>query len=65
LPNARLQAIPFEEAFELLFKFPAYNKPMMCLNNDWVIETLTQTDKSSLSVEMLENYSIRAFAKHC
>jgi transcription initiation factor TFIIE subunit alpha len=33
---------PFEEAFELLFKCPACNKPMMCLNNDWIVEVLTR-----------------------
>ena len=33
---------PFEEAFELLFKCPTCNKPMMYLNNDRIIETLTR-----------------------
>ena len=33
---------PFEEALELLFKCPACNKPLMYLNNDWIVETLTR-----------------------
>ena len=33
---------PFEEAFELLFNCPACNKPMMYLNNDRIVEILTQ-----------------------
>jgi transcription initiation factor TFIIE subunit alpha len=33
---------PFEEAFELLFKCPACNKPMMYLNNDGIVEILTR-----------------------
>jgi len=33
---------PFEEAFELLFKCPACNKPMMYLNNDRIVEILTR-----------------------
>ena len=33
---------PFEEAFELLFKCPACNKPMMYVNNDWIVEILTR-----------------------
>ena len=33
---------PFEEAFELLFKCPVCNKPMMYLNNDWIVEILTR-----------------------
>ena len=33
---------PFEEAFELLFKCPVCNKPMMHLNNDRIIEILTR-----------------------
>jgi transcription initiation factor TFIIE subunit alpha len=33
---------PFKEAFELLFKCPACNKPMMYLNNDQIVEILTR-----------------------
>jgi len=33
---------PFEEAYELLFKCPACNKPMMHLNNNWIVEILTR-----------------------
>jgi len=33
---------PFEDAFELLFKCPACNKPMLHVNNDWVVEILTR-----------------------
>jgi len=33
---------PFEEAFELLFKCPACNKPMSHVTNNKIIETLTQ-----------------------
>ena len=33
---------PFEEAFELLFKCPGCNKPMMHINNDWIVEILTR-----------------------
>jgi transcription initiation factor TFIIE subunit alpha len=33
---------PFEKAFELLFKCPACNKPMMYLNNDWIVKILTR-----------------------
>jgi transcription initiation factor TFIIE subunit alpha len=33
---------PFEEASELLFKCPACNRPMMYLNNDRIVETLTR-----------------------
>ena len=33
---------PFEEAFELLFKCPACNKPMMYINNDLIVEILTR-----------------------
>ena len=33
---------PFEDAFELLFKCPACNKPMMHINNDWIVEILTR-----------------------
>jgi transcription initiation factor TFIIE subunit alpha len=33
---------PFEEAFELLFKCPACNKPMVYRNNDRIVEILTQ-----------------------
>jgi transcription initiation factor TFIIE subunit alpha len=33
---------PFEQAFELLFKCPACNKPMMYLNNDRIVEILTR-----------------------
>jgi transcription initiation factor TFIIE subunit alpha len=33
---------PFEEAFELLFKCPACNKPMTYLNNDRIVDILTR-----------------------
>jgi len=33
---------PFEEAFELLFKCPDCNKPMMYVNNDSIVEILTR-----------------------
>jgi transcription initiation factor TFIIE subunit alpha len=33
---------PFEEAFELLFKCPACNKPTIHFNNDRIIEILTR-----------------------
>jgi transcription initiation factor TFIIE subunit alpha len=33
---------PFEEAFELLFKCPACDKPMMHINNDLMVEILTR-----------------------
>jgi len=33
---------PFEEAFEFLFKCPGCNKPMMHINNDRIVETLTR-----------------------
>jgi transcription initiation factor TFIIE subunit alpha len=33
---------PFEEAFELLFKCPACDKPMNYVTNNKIIETLTQ-----------------------
>ena len=33
---------PFAEAFEVLFKCPACNKPMMHINNDRIIEILTR-----------------------
>jgi transcription initiation factor TFIIE subunit alpha len=33
---------PFAEAFELLFKCPGCNKPMIYLNNDWIVEVLTR-----------------------
>jgi len=33
---------PFEEAFELLFKCPTCNKPMIYINNDWMVEILTR-----------------------
>ena len=33
---------PFEEAFELLFKCPVCNKPMMHINNDLIVEILTR-----------------------
>jgi len=32
----------FEEAFEHLFKCPVCNKPMIYINNDWVVKVLTQ-----------------------
>jgi len=40
--TARCKRFPFEEAFELLFKCPACNRPMIYVNNDWIIEILTQ-----------------------
>jgi len=33
---------PFAEAFELLFKCPTCNKPMMHINNDLMVKTLTR-----------------------
>jgi len=33
---------PFEETFELLFKCPACNRPMVHINNSHIIETLTR-----------------------
>lgn len=33
---------PFAEAFELLFKCPVCNKPMMHTNNDFLVEALTR-----------------------
>jgi len=33
---------PFEEASELLFKCPVCNSPMMYLNNDRIVETITR-----------------------
>ena len=33
---------PFEEAFELLFKCPACNRPMVHVKNSHIIETMTQ-----------------------
>jgi len=33
---------PFAEAFELLFKCPVCNKPMMHINNDRIVEVLTR-----------------------
>jgi len=33
---------PFAEAFELLFKCPVCNKPMMHVNNDLIVEILTR-----------------------
>jgi transcription initiation factor TFIIE subunit alpha len=33
---------PFEEAFELLFKCPACNRPMIYANNDLIVELLTR-----------------------
>jgi transcription initiation factor TFIIE subunit alpha len=33
---------PFAEAFELLFKCPVCNKPMMYINNDWIVGVLTR-----------------------
>jgi len=33
---------PFAEAFELLFKCPDCNKPMMYINNNWIVEILTR-----------------------
>jgi len=34
--------LPFEEAFELLFKCPVCSKPMMHINNDWIVKILTR-----------------------
>lgn len=34
--------LPFEEAFEFLFKCPAYNKPMVHVNNCHIIEVITR-----------------------
>ena len=34
--------LPFEEAFELLFKCPACNKPMVHVNNGQIVETITR-----------------------
>ena len=34
--------LPFEEAFELLFKCPVCNKPMMHINNDQIVKILTR-----------------------
>jgi len=31
---------PFNEAFDLLFKCPACHKPMLHINNDWIVEIL-------------------------
>ena len=36
---------PFEEAFELLFKCPDCNKPMMYLNNNRIVEVIAQKIK--------------------
>ena len=33
---------PFEEAFELLFKCPVCNKPMVYLNDDRIVEAITR-----------------------
>jgi len=33
---------PFEKAFELLFKCPVCNKPMMHINNDLIVKILTR-----------------------
>jgi transcription initiation factor TFIIE subunit alpha len=33
---------PFEDAFELLFKCPTCNKPMLHVSNDWIVEILTR-----------------------
>jgi transcription initiation factor TFIIE subunit alpha len=33
---------PFEEAFELLFKCPVCNKPMVHLNDDRIVEAITR-----------------------
>ena len=34
--------LPFEKAFEVLFRCPACNKPMVHVNNGHIIETLTR-----------------------
>jgi len=36
------ERFPFEEAFELLFKCPGCNKPLMHLNNDLIVKILTR-----------------------
>ena len=45
---------PFEEAFELLFKCPVCNKPMMHINNDRIVKILTRKTEQ-IKVEMLKN----------
>lgn len=47
--------LPFAEAFELLFKCPVCNKPLVHVNNDLFVKTLTQKIaeiRNSLSVEI-------------
>ena len=34
--------LPFEQAFELLFKCPVCNKPMIHINNDRIVKILTR-----------------------
>ena len=34
--------LPFEQAFEVLFRCPACNKPMVHVNNSQIIEVITQ-----------------------
>jgi transcription initiation factor TFIIE subunit alpha len=45
--------IPFKEAFELLFRCPLCNKPMLYLNNDLFVDVLTRKIEEirSMSVE--------------
>jgi transcription initiation factor TFIIE subunit alpha len=54
---------PFEEAFELLFKCPVCNKPMMHINNDRIVKILTRKTEQT-KVEMLKNDSSPASVKH-
>jgi transcription initiation factor TFIIE subunit alpha len=54
---------PFEEAFELLFKCPVCNKPMMHINNDRIVKILTRKTEQ-IKVKMLKNDSSPAFVKH-
>jgi transcription initiation factor TFIIE subunit alpha len=55
--------LPFEEAFELLFKCPVCNKPMIHINNDRIVEILTRKTEQ-IKVEMLKNDSSPAFVEH-
>ena len=48
--------LPFEEAFELLFKCPVCNKPMIHINNDRIVKILTRKTEQ-IKVEMLKNDS--------
>jgi len=55
--------LPFEEAFELLFKCPVCNKPMIHINNDRIVKILTRKTEQ-IKVEMLKNDSSPAFVEH-